>query len=290
MLKFSFVILHYQTFTDTVECVDSILRNIDYKQFAIVIVNNGSTNDSGHKLEERYRNEDRVNYIDSQKNLGFAQGNNLGFAFAKYELKADFICLLNNDTVIKQHDFIKTIVEKYKATAFHILGPDIVSTVDGEHQNPETETLTDLATTRAKQKHYKNLYLLNLLHIEMPVVKLKRKLLGRTKSIAEQRLSYKQEQTNVKLHGSCLIFSKRYIEKYEGLCPKTFMYGEESILNFIAKRDNLRTVYCPLVQIFHNEDSSTNYQFPKDSKKRRFYYKNLIASMDILIELMRDAE
>ena len=36
----------------------------------------------------------------------------------------------------------------------------------------------------------------------------------------------------------------------------TFMYNEESILNYIAKRDSLITVYFPKIKVYHKEDSS----------------------------------
>ena len=54
MQLFSFVILHYNTFDDTVDCIDSIFKNIDYPNYHIVVVENGSKNNSGMKLFQKY--------------------------------------------------------------------------------------------------------------------------------------------------------------------------------------------------------------------------------------------
>lgn len=51
-MKFSFVILHYlqKSVEDTIECIESILNNIDYNDYNIVVVDNGSKDRSGEIL------------------------------------------------------------------------------------------------------------------------------------------------------------------------------------------------------------------------------------------------
>ena len=66
------------------------------------------------------------------------------------------------------------------------------------------------------------------------------------------------------------------------------MYSEEAILYFIAKRDGLSTLYFPEVKIYHKEDSSTEYSYKRDYKKRRFYLKNFIRSGKVLLDLMEE--
>ena len=95
-----------------------------------------------------------------------------------------------------------------------------------------------------------------------------------------------REQSGIPLHGSAIIFSRPFIERYDGLHPGPFMYGEEAILDFIAKRDNLTTIYYPQVKIIHKDDSSTNYMFKKPLGKRRFYLENFLKSLKILEKLM----
>jgi len=288
MRKFSFVILHYQTTNDTIKCVESILENVRFDSFNIIIVDNGSTNNSGQILREKYLNNYNIQIIESCENLGFAKGNNLGYNYAKYSTKSDFICLLNNDTYIEQENFIEKIVDRYDKSEYHILGPDIISVIDGRHQNPNKDSLSDLVSIKSSLNHYRIMLFLNYFLLDKILVDIKKQFFPTPiMPRIEQNLSYKTEQEGIKLHGSCLIFSEKYISKYEGLYPKTFMYAEESILNFISKRDNLISVYFPDARIYHKEDSSTDYEYPKSSKKRQFYYANYIDSLKVLIELIK---
>jgi GT2 family glycosyltransferase len=112
--KIAYVILHYVTAKDTIECIKSIENlQTDYET-SIVVVDNASGNDSLEEVKEITSNYNNITYIKNEKNLGFAKGNNVGFRYAKYELNADFIILLNNDTVIEQPDFSEKIVQKYE--------------------------------------------------------------------------------------------------------------------------------------------------------------------------------
>lgn len=290
--KFAFVVLHYLTIEDTIECVNSIINNVDFTNYKIVIVDNGSPNGSGSILKKNFYNNDKITVILNEINLGFAKGNNVGFLHAKYKLKADFIALINNDTVIQQSDFISKIIEKFEFSNFHILGPDIISTKDGSHQNPRPRTLQKKEELRGQIKLYRTKLLLNYFFFDNILEKAKKRFIKKPFITVSETIgpSWEKEKLNVKLHGSALVFSPLYVELYEGLYPKTFIYSEEAILYFIAKRDNLKTIYSPAIRILHKEDSSTNEIFNKSYKKRRFYYKNFIKSGKVLLELMEKTE
>lgn len=105
MPKIIFVILHYLTYEDTIECVESITNNINYKNYEIIIVDNASKNGSYEAIEDKFRYSEKIYIIKSNKNLGFAKGNNIGYKFAKNNLNADFIITINNDTIITERLF-----------------------------------------------------------------------------------------------------------------------------------------------------------------------------------------
>ncbi|MBK7104715.1 MAG: glycosyltransferase family 2 protein [Ignavibacteriae bacterium] len=287
---FTFVILHYQTLQDTLKCVDSILSKINNDKFYIVIVDNKSPNNSGNELMNKFSSHPQIKIILNDTNLGFANGNNVGFNFAKKELKSNFIALINNDTFIDQTDFINLILDKYEKSKFHILGPDIISTITGKHQNPTPPTLQNKEQLKKYLKHYKMLLLLNYFGMDKFLETAKKQIIQKPFVAQEIYLKYdfNKEYQNIKLHGSALVFSPLYIENYDGLNPNTFMYSEEAILYYIAKRDKLKTIYFPSVRIFHNEDSATNSLFNKNYTKRRFYYKNFIKSGKVLLNIMNE--
>ncbi|URZ07195.1 glycosyltransferase family 2 protein [Clostridium felsineum] len=104
--KIFIIILNYNAYEDTIECIKSV-EDIEYDNYEIVLVDNCSTDDSYMKLKEKLPS---YNIIESEKNLGYANGNNIGI---KYALKndAEYICILNNDVVVEK-DFLSRLVEK----------------------------------------------------------------------------------------------------------------------------------------------------------------------------------
>jgi GT2 family glycosyltransferase len=289
---FCFVILHYQTQNDTIECINSILNNISYPNLKIVVVDNGSPNNSGPGLLSLYSENSKINIILNADNSGFTEGNNIGFRYAKHQNHADFIALINNDTVVQQTDFVEAIIEKYKNNPFHILGPDII-TSSGRHQNPVFNKLSTLPAVENYIRHYRKVLFLNYMALDKFLERIKKSVIPKS-NIHIENINIPQdfsiEQKGKMLHGSALIFSKSFIDNYEGLYPGPFMYGEEAILDFIVKRDNLTTLYCPEIKIIHKDDSSTNYVYKKALRKRRFYLKNFIRSLRILQKLMKEGK
>ena len=291
MNKFVFVILHYLTIDDTIACIDSIITNIEYDNYTIVVVDNGSENNTGKLLKNKYSDSIKISILLNVENLGFANGNNIGFKYAKNILNSDFIIMINNDTLIKQKNFINKIIEKYNEYPFHMLGPDIISGVSESHQNPRKETLTDIRIIKKFNKHYKLFLFFNYFGLDIIVERMKKKIFPVSKlptSIDPKLNPENKELKQVKLHGSAIIFSPLFISKHEhAFYPDTFMYCEESILNYIAAKNKLKTIYSPEIIIYHKEDSATNALLKKDYLKRRFYYKNFIKSGKVLINLMQ---
>ncbi|MDQ7799268.1 MAG: glycosyltransferase family 2 protein [Candidatus Edwardsbacteria bacterium] len=104
----SVVILNWNNLSDTIECIDSLLKNV-HPVNKIVIVDNGSTDGSGKMLAEKYSKDQLIELFFNEVNEGFSKGVNLG---VKKALKSnpDYILLLNNDTVLDR-DCIKKMVD-----------------------------------------------------------------------------------------------------------------------------------------------------------------------------------
>ena len=89
------VIVNWNRPEDTIECIKSV-KNISYPNFEIILVDNGSKDNSIETIKEIYKD---INSIENKKNLGFAEGNNVGIRFALNN-DAEYIWLLNNDTIV----------------------------------------------------------------------------------------------------------------------------------------------------------------------------------------------
>jgi hypothetical protein len=76
----------------TSECIDSIYEKTTNVSFEVILVDNASTDGS----KEYFANDDRVNYIYSDENLGFGRANNLGYTHSQ----GKYIFLLNSDTLL----------------------------------------------------------------------------------------------------------------------------------------------------------------------------------------------
>lgn len=98
------VIVNWNGWRDTIECIDS-LRKLTYSKYRVVVVDNGSTDESISELQTY----PYINLITTGKNLGFSGGNNVGIRWAM-EQEVEFILLLNNDTVVAP-DLLDAFVE-----------------------------------------------------------------------------------------------------------------------------------------------------------------------------------
>lgn len=99
------VLVNYNTYRETIECVNS-LKKIQYRRYKIIIVENGSNNNS---IEELKKEANDCIIIESKKNLGFAGANNLAIKYSVQQ-NADYVLLLNNDTLVEK-DFLNKMLK-----------------------------------------------------------------------------------------------------------------------------------------------------------------------------------
>lgn len=91
------IILNWNGWRDTLECVRSLRRHTG-SSLDILVVDNGSSDDSVAKLRQE---DPALSILETGKNLGFAAGNNAGIRFVLQHRCPDAFWLLNNDTVVE---------------------------------------------------------------------------------------------------------------------------------------------------------------------------------------------
>ncbi|MFH1318167.1 MAG: glycosyltransferase, partial [Candidatus Omnitrophota bacterium] len=133
MAKVNIIIINYNNFKDTIECLESVLR-LKYYSYQVILVDNNSENDSFSILQNWARQRgsfvsyyfDGTKYVEREKcvllekdssggvelscypiifiqthdNLGFSGGNNVGIQFSLDYGEPEYFWFLNNDTVI----------------------------------------------------------------------------------------------------------------------------------------------------------------------------------------------
>ena len=93
-MDLSVVIVNYQTFELTRNTINSIFEYSYPFSYEILVVDNASTDDSLSKLQDYFK--DKVTFIASKENNGFAAGNNQALRIAK----GRYVLLLNSDTIV----------------------------------------------------------------------------------------------------------------------------------------------------------------------------------------------
>jgi hypothetical protein len=120
MPRVAIIVLNWNGLNDTLDCLGS-LSQLDYQDYRVVVVDNGSVDGSVPVIRERFP---EVTLIENGENLGYVGGNNVGWRYAMAQ-GADYALLLNNDTVVDPA-FLRILVDAAEAEpTVGIAGPTI---------------------------------------------------------------------------------------------------------------------------------------------------------------------
>ncbi len=121
MRGISIVVLNWNNYADTKECLTSLSQVTD-PDVEIILVDNGSQDGSGERLKSEFP---QVKLIANKENLGFTGGNNVGIKYALAQGRK-YILLLNNDTVVEP-DFLSKLLKSAQADPqVGVLSPKIM--------------------------------------------------------------------------------------------------------------------------------------------------------------------
>lgn len=237
----SVIIVNWNGFKNLKECIGS-LKNVDYKPLEIVVVDNGSRDESIKYLEKEKKSFGKLIIVKNKTNLGYAEGNNQGFEASN----GDLILLLNNDTLVDK-DFLEVLVNKLiKDKKIGGIQPKILS-------YPQKEVIDSIGS-----------YFINtgfLYH------------LGHNKNDSPK---YNKDAEIFSMKGACMLFRREVIEKVGGIFdPDYFAYFEETDLCQRIWIAGYKVVYTSKSKIYHKGGETAkklNSTFVLyNSYKNRFY-------------------
>jgi hypothetical protein len=105
-------------------CLDSIKKETDYKNYRVVVSDNGSTDGTVELMKKKYR---WVDLIENKKNIYWAGGNNNGILYSIKKYNPNYFFLLNDDTIVKEKNWLKQIIETGESNKkIGIIGPKLV--------------------------------------------------------------------------------------------------------------------------------------------------------------------
>lgn len=125
MIKIAVITVNYNNAAITEETLRSFAKvNKRNLELSLIVVNNGCTEPDSLKLPKRFP---KVKFLSSDRNLGFAGGNNIGIRHA-LKNKADYLLLINNDATIESKDFFTELLK----TEGDIVSPKVEYLQDGK--------------------------------------------------------------------------------------------------------------------------------------------------------------
>lgn len=263
MAKVSIIILNWQSPEETIECLKS-LKKLDYPNFEIILVDNGSQDDSVKIIEKFLKNySKKILFLKNKENLGYAAGNNAAIKMV-LKKKSDYILLLNNDTIVTSN-FLKELVKfAERNPKVGIISPKIYNLEKGAHKVWFAGGKINWLIGKAY-------------HIEKDL---------------------KEEKPKQSIAPGCAMLIKREVFKDIGLLPEEyFFYLEDTDFCLKAKEKGWEVVYYPKVHIFHKAEQKhslfTLYYYQRNrillTKKFAPFYFLVLCYLYWLLKIIRHA-
>ncbi len=244
------VILNYNGWQDTVECLESVLRS-SYRRFSIVVVDNCSTDESLDRIRSCLRGRDDVRQefpsgdkendhsigvevIKAPYNGGYAYGNNLGIQFALSRADCSHAWLLNNDTLVDPESLGGLMAEFDRLARSQKLG--LLGCVQRYHSDPGVIQAVAGGFNKWKSRFWN---------------------IGAGDAYSEGGLVVPDFAY---VYGASMLISRQCLEEVGQLNEDYFMYFEEIDFAERAKKAAYALGVAPAVSILHKYRSTVSKQ------------------------------
>lgn len=222
--ELSIITVNYNGFKDTCELIDSITFTDDME---VIVIDNASTEDEATLISQHYP---QIKTIRSNKNLGFAGGNNLGIKAAK----GKYIFLINNDTIFKDYNIQPLIDRLESSQTIGMICPKIRFAWGNNPIQFAGYTPLSKVTVRNHAIGYGE----------------------------EDKGQYDTPHPTPYGHGAAMLIKREAIEKI-GLMPECyFLYYEELDWSIMFTQAGYDIWYEPACTIYHKESQSTGQSSP----------------------------
>lgn len=253
----SIVIINYNTFEITSDCIRSILKFSYNVDFEIILVDNASVECDPELFLKEFPS---IILIKSFFNLGFSKGNNLGIKQAK----GDVILLLNSDTYVTENVLFNTLAYFKLLKNVGFLGIKML------YPNGKIQ----YTARKFRSIGWEVLDLFRFIPMLLPYNFRARLMQGK----------YFNGDFDLEcdwLNGAFLMFKKSILEELPNhqLDDRFFMYGEDQLWGLQFNELGLRNYFYHGTSIVHINNAST--ETAKRKKLWRIMYKNELDIMQI---------
>lgn len=225
--RVSIVIVNWNGDLDTRECIAS-LQKINYKNYEIVLVDNGSIIDNFSEFEKTLSN---IKLLRSEKNLGFSGGNNIGINYALAN-NVDYILLLNNDTTVKP-DFLEPLLKKFLDEK----EVGIVAPMINYYGEPQRVWTVGGRISRIRGSGFAD------------------------SNILESKITYTDKEVSF-VSGCCMLIHKDVLKRIGLFDENYFLYTEDTDFCYRVKKAGYKIYVTTQSKIFHKVNKSTKKNLP----------------------------
>jgi GT2 family glycosyltransferase len=235
------VILNWNGKADTTECLQSLER-INYPNYHTVLVDNGSSDGSIEHFRTAFPD---LEIVDNGKNLGYAEGNNVGIRVA-IERNAGYVLLLNNDVVVDPDFLTELVSAAMSGSNIGFVGPKVY-----HYDRHGRKDVISFAGGR------------------LCVWKGSARPIGINET---DRGQHDLTRDVDYVEGSCILASVAALKRIGLLRPVFFTYWEDIDWCARGSRTGFRSVYAHRAMIWHKIGSYTR---EKSSRAYYFYGRNV---------------
>lgn len=237
----SVIIVNYNTFDMTCQCIESIITESHGLGYEIILVDNASTECNANDFLQRFPD---LQLIALSENEGFGRANNHGMQAAR----GRYFCLLNSDTVVLDKALALCVAQmEIEAEDVGVLGAQLLN-ADGSNQTSYWEDENTETHRVAFRRGINHSFLLQKLARSTPV-------LG---SLHQVSKSDRYEVGG--LYGAFIFLRREVFEKLRGFDPDFFMYCEETEWFRYRIEKHYKTIFYAHPRIIHfgGESSKKN--------------------------------
>lgn len=243
------IIVNYNNKKDLLACLASLLKiKIKKEKVEVIVVENSAIGDSVTALKKLFP---QVLVLKQKENLGFAGGNNIGIKRALEE-EADYIMLLNNDTLMEEHCLQELLKVITKDKNIGIVCPKIYFAPGFEFHKKRYQE-----KDRGKVIWYAGAEIdwQNILGIHWGVDEV-------------DKGQYKEEKEIEFATGCAMLIKKEVFGKIGLFDWRFFLYLEDLDLSVRVKKAGFKLVFAPKAIVWHKNLGTTS----KKSQTRQAYY------------------
>jgi GT2 family glycosyltransferase len=258
MPQVSIIILNYNTFQLTCNCIQSVIDFTKEISYEIILVDNMSTECDANLFKQKFPS---INLIKSYENGGFAKGNNVGIEQAQGE----FILLLNSDTYLIE-DAISNTIKYYKQQNLNgIIGCKMIFE-NGRIQH---------TARKFRSISWEILDIFRFIPFLFSYKKRAKLMLGK----------YFKCNFNIEcdwLNGAFFIFPKSALNSLSNnkLDERFFMYGEDQLWCWQFLQQGYKSYFFSTTKIVHINNGST-------AKAKQFALRKTMLQNELLIMKVR---